>query len=256
MKLLFPLMMSLLLMTVLLPTSESRAVEFFSHSQRTRTKCSLPKQNYNYNGNTWPFTGPSKFGATAIAVAATDPTDLQQAKRVKPFHFRTRRLVVDHLTLDQVGLAIDTSGRIYASGRISHSGGDGGLIGNNVTVRIRAYVSHTTVAAPVLTGPPVAVVELNPAPIVIVPSGPAELDTENPPTVVAVEEIPIATPNSVTRIPPDAYRVWSSEHKFWVSRGRPQHVTLAERGEPMSALRHHFDQITHLEVELEYQRDR
>lgn len=245
-------MMSFLLLTVLLPTRPSGAIDFFSHSQRTRTKCSLPKQNYNYSGNVWPFTGPSKFGATAIAVAATDPTDIQRAERVKPFHFRTRRLIVDHLTLDQVGLAIDTNGRIYASGRISHSGGDGGLIGNNVTVpHIRAYVSHTTVAAPVLTGPPVAVVES-----IRTPSAPGELDAENRPTVVEVQEIPIATPNSVTRIPPDAYRVWSSERKFWVSRGRPQHVTLAEHGEPVSGLRHHFDQITHLEVELEYQRDR
>ncbi len=134
MKLLLISMMSFLLLTVLLPTRPSGAIDFFSHSQRTRTKCSLPKQNYNYSGNVWPFTGPSKFGATAIAVAATDPTDIQRAERVKPFHFRTRRLIVDHLTLDQVGLAIDTNGRIYASGRISHSGGDGGLIGNNVTV--------------------------------------------------------------------------------------------------------------------------
>ena len=256
MKLLLTSMMSFLLLTVLLPTRPSGAIDFFSHSQRTRTKCSLPKQNYNYSGNVWPFTGPSKFGATAIAVAATDPTAIMERKTVKPFHFRTRRLIVDHLTLDQVGLAIDANGRIYASGRISHSGGDGGLLGNNVTLRIRAYVSHTTVAKPNLTTAAPAAAVANPTTTAMIPSALPVPDEELLPQPTTEIELPIATPNSVTRIPPDAYRVWSSERKFWVSRGRPQQVTLAEHGEPVSGLRHHFDQITHLEVELEYQRDR
>ncbi len=210
----------LMLLALSLPSPQSSGAAdwFFSHRQRARTKCALPKHDYNHNS--WPFTTDRKFGATAIAVAATD-ADLK--KTVKPFHFRATALTVQHLVLDQLGLSLDKNGRLYATGRFTHTGGDGGLIGANVTVRIRAYVAHTAAAAPAIT---------------------------------TAADLPVATPNRVTRLPPDAYRVWSCERKFWVSRGRPQYVSLDNPGEPLGALRHHFDEITHLEVELEYERDR
>ncbi len=166
------------------------------HCQRTCNRCCIPKHNYGHD--------TPRFGATEFAVAnAVD--GLQR----KPFHFRATALKVDHLLLDQVGLVIyKDQGKLVATGRITHSGGDGGLIGNNVTIRIRAYAAAS------------------------------------------------ADP---TQIPPDAVVVWESEHNLWVSRGRPQHISLVPtpkylpESEKLGLV---FDQITHLEIELEYQRDR
>ena len=239
----------------------------FSSRQRARTKTHLPStknslSKYDYGYNTWPYTSPQVFQATEMAVAATDPTNA--GKSVKPFHFRATAMTVDHITLDEVGITLyKTGGRLFATGRITHTGGDGGLIGNNVTIRMRAYVASTAAAAPkiiVVTTPPAA----QPAPVPAANGLPSPIDAEG--TTIEgddaeaeVKEIPIATPNVVTRIPPDAYLVWKSEQKLWVSRGRPHHVQLAPSAASRTdreTLTHHFGEITHIEVELEYRRDR
>lgn len=169
------------------------------HWQRTCNRCCVPKHDYGYDT---PRFGATKF---AVANAAVGQGGLQR----KPFHFRATALKVDHLQLDQVGLAIyKAEGKLVATGRITHSGGDGGLIGNNVTIRIRAYVASSA-------------------------------DT--------------------FQIPPDAVVVWESEQNLWVSRGRPQYISLvpAPNYLPQSKqLKLHFDEITHLDVEMEYRRDR
>lgn len=200
---------------------------FFSHRQRTRSIDTL--SNYGYGRSTWPFTVESKFGTSAIAVAATESTD--HAIKKKPFHLRATALTIDHLTLDEVGLTLyGSSGQLFASGRFTHSGGDGGLIGNNVTVRIHAYVAHPTTA-------------------LRLESSLAEIENQ----------ITVTSPNDVNQIPPDAFRVCTCERKLWVSRGRPQHVSLVDptrMTENQLKLRRHFDEITHIKLELEYQRDR
>jgi hypothetical protein len=231
------LVSSAILLSDLLLAPVSAGDHFFSNRQRSRTNCFL---KHDYSDSRWPFTEQRYFRKTVIAVAATDPTKAGNVR--KPFHFRATALTVDHVTLDQVGLAlIKADGTLYATGRITHSGGDGGLIGNNLIIRIRAYVS--------------------PAGLTTISSG-ATGRTVNAAGIVVEDEndvIPLATPNEVTRIPPDAYRVWETEHKFWVSRGGPHHVKLApnaDRMEDRVTLQDHFDDITHLEVELAYQRDR
>ena len=198
---------------------------FFSNRQRTRTKCCL---THDYSDSRWPFTVPRYVRKTVIAVAATDPT--LAGKDRKPFHFRATALELDQLRLDQVGLFLDrTTCQLHATGRITHEGGDGGLIGNNIIVRVRAYASPTGLT---------------------VPGGI---------TSVGDTAVLVATPNEVTRIPPDAYRVWESKHETWVSRGGPHHIRLApdaDIGWARAVLKEHFDDITHIEVELAYQRDR
>ena len=202
--------------------------DLFRHQQRTRTKQHLPAHDYDHDA--WPFTTRRSFQVTGIAVAATNP--IPQAKNRKPFHFRAIALKLDQITLDQVGLSLYRSevpypsAQLFATGRISHNGGDGGLIGNNVTIRVRAFASPTAATA---------------------------LQTE---TNV---ELPIATPNQVTQIPPDACVVWSSENHIWVDRGGPHAISLVPQGEKFldcEKLYDYFADITHLQVELEYQRDR
>ena len=205
MRPLYITMVSLLLAVLPWPAAPVSAGKLYWHRQCTPTKCCLPDRDYGKS--VWPFSTPHSFGATEIAVAnaAVGVGDLRHL----PFHFRDLVLTADHLTLDQVGLAIyETRGRLLATGRITHNGGDGGLIGSNVTIRIRAYVASS------------------------------------------------ADPN---QIPPDAVVVWKSERKVWISRNRPQHISLVPTGlhfpQP-EELNRHFNQITHLEVELEYEKDR
>jgi hypothetical protein len=70
--------------------------------------------------------------------------DLVRRVARKPFHFTTAALVANNATLEQVGLTIYDTGRISATGRISHDGGpDGSLGGANVNVILRAYASPT-----------------------------------------------------------------------------------------------------------------
>ncbi len=229
--------------------------DLFGHQQRTRTKQCLPA--YNYGQGVWPFTTPSSFQVTEIAVAARNP--ILAAENRKPFHFRTLALHLDQLTLEQVGLSLHRtergfpSAQIFANGKITHNGGDGGLIGNNVTIRIRAYASPTaakvsTSAARVLTSARIAsnTATTEPAAAAISPE-------------MVVAELQIATPNEVEQIPPDAYVVWSSKNDIWVSRGGPHAISLVPLETTLSSrenLYDYFDEITHLEVELEYHRDR
>lgn len=60
------------------------------------------------------------------------------------------------------------------------------------------------------------------------------------------DELPLNTP-----------MLWQSRHRLWVSRHQPQVISLTE-AHPTQAtvLRRNFNQITHLEVELEAERDR
>ena len=158
----------------------------------------------------------------SVAHRTIDATDFAVANAAvgtavnhhKPFHFRATKLEIDHIRLDKIGLAIykfpsstkSSLGKIVGMGRISHDGGDGGMKGSNVTIRIRAYVA------------------------------------------------PEADPN---QIPPDAFVVWESRQNLWVSRGKPQFVPLvAENSSQSEKLNMYFAEITHLEVELEYQLDR
>ncbi len=169
------------------------------HWQRTCRRCCLPKHNYGAD--------TPRFSAIEFAVA--EPATGTAARLRKPFQFRATSLEVDHLRLEQIGLVLyQTDGRLVATGRITHSGGDGGLIGNNVTIRIRAFV---------------------------------------------------AASNDPTRIPPDAVAIWTTEHELWVPRGGPQAIELVPTSKQLhqsERLKAHFEDITHLEVELNYRRDR
>jgi len=167
------------------------------HWHRTCNRCTIPKHNYGHDN---PRGGVTGF---AVANAVVERGSLI----LKPFHFRAIALKLDHLSLDQVGLAIDKAeGRLIASGRITHDGGDGGLIGSNVVIRIRAYAASSA-------------------------------DT--------------------VQIPPDAVVVWDTETSLWVPRGQ-KHISLTPALEKQNRLelQRNFDIITHLEVEMEYSRDR
>lgn len=176
----------------------AQAGKIYYHQQRTRTRCELPKHQY---GEDTPRVSGAQF---AIFDAAAEG----DSKR--PGHFRATNLTVDQLRLDQVGLTLvnTPSTPIIATGRITHDGGDGGLIGNNVVIRLTAYIA------------------------------------------------PTADP---TRIPADSIFVWESERELWVPRGRPMQISLTrplDKCRNLEDLRQNFANITHLEVELSYLRDR
>src|SRR5205807_1961674 len=60
--------------------------------------------------------------------------------RRKRFLLDATAIVADPVRLDQVQLAVYETGRVAASGRILHPGGPNpGLLGNNITIRVRAY---------------------------------------------------------------------------------------------------------------------
>jgi len=174
------------------------AVQAEIHWHHTCNRCTIPKHNYGHDNARGTVTG------FAVANSVVEKGTLTR----KPFHFRAIALKLDHLSLDQVGLAIDKAqGRLIASGRITHDGGDGGLIGSNVVIRIRAYAAAS--ADPI-------------------------------------------------QLPPDAVVVWESEYSLWVPRGQ-KHISLApapEKQKRSLELQRNFDIITHLEVEMEYSRDR
>jgi hypothetical protein len=227
--------LSLVLVVLLSSINDVSGVDLFPHRQRSRTQTYLPR--YNYDQSAWPYTSPNSYKGIAFGVAATVPNSIQPA--IKPFHFRATGIQVRHLTLDQVGLAMyrwdgrhpDLTRQVVATGRITHDGGDGGLVGSNVTIRLRAYVSHVAAQA----------------------SGVSDLQA------ITTGDFPLASPNEVSRLPPDAFMVWSSEQRVWIPRGGPHSLSLVPTGENFpnfGQLIHHFDEITHLEVEMEYRPDR
>ncbi|PHS15763.1 MAG: hypothetical protein COA78_04790 [Blastopirellula sp.] len=191
---------------IALSVSPVHAGDLFFSRQTTCNKHCLDSL-YNYQHDT------PRFSNTEFAVAK-QPNKGSGAVEHKPFHFRATKLDVDHLHLDQVGLSIyrfdnttkTSHGTIVASGRILNDGGDGGIIGSNVTIRIRAYIA----------------------------------DNADP-----------------VRVPPDAFMIWESEHNLWVSRGNAQKFSLIPKTltQP-EKLSTHFDEITHLVVEMEYRKDR
>ena len=188
---------------IVLSIGVQSAIRAEIHWQRACNKGCIPqKPSYSRNyGHDTP-----RFGATEFAVANKDTGQGGQLR--KPFHFRALALKVDHLQLDQVGLAIyKAEGKLVATGRITHNGGDGGLIGSNVTIRIRAFAAASA---------------------------------------------------ETFQIPPDAVVLWESEHNLWVSRGGPQSISLVPEQNYLtqSQMMQHFEEITHLEVTMEYRRDR
>ena len=140
----FTIVTALLITPALLIESGS-AVEFYSLRAKAKTKRCLP--NHAYGDSAPPFTLPRGAISKVIAVAATDPTEV--GKQRKTFHFRALAMQADQLRLDQVGLALyGAKGQLFASGRLSCGPGDGGIIGGHAVIRLRAYVSYTTAAAP------------------------------------------------------------------------------------------------------------
>jgi hypothetical protein len=122
-----------------------------TNRQRTRSRTTIPNHNYGHDSvrfSVRQFAVADQFGDRAVVPNALN--------NLKPFHFRSTAVALHHLRLDEVGLAIDRlDGRMIATGRITHDGGDGGMIGSNVTVRVRALMARTADVAQI---PPDSVV--------------------------------------------------------------------------------------------------
>lgn len=176
-----------------------------TNRQRACSRGGVANRNYGHDA-----VIASQRGFAVANQSIVLPNSLQ-----RPFHFRSLNIDLAHMQLHHVGLAIDGhQGNLMASGRISHNGGDGGMKGSNVMVRIRAFV-----ATP--------------------------------------ENASLLTPDA-RQIPPDAVAVWECEQKIWVPAG-DHHFTLVPKiqsTEQRQILRNYFSTITHLELELEYLRDK
>jgi hypothetical protein len=191
------------------------ASRIFCSSTQIRSRCQLPGYAYGHD-NPRHFASVVAF---ALPVDVTSETllstyDLDAQRSVAPgdiyavsrkkFHFPASSLDVENVSLSQVGLFLYQSGQIVATGRIFHNGGPfGDVLGNRVTIRVRAY------------------------------AGPQEMG------------VPFA----------DAPMLWQWDHDMWARRGASQLISFApDYPEPL--LRRHFNEITHIEVELEYRNDR
>lgn len=200
---------------------------------RAPVTCGIPRHHYAEDV-------PVRGGAI-IAIARPEPppavklyarTGLEQTVERKTFDFPVTALVVDHIVLDRVGLDLFQNGQMVCTGTLRHSGGPlGNLVGNNVTIRLRAFAG----------------VKLN-------------------------EGIPPQSPLH------NAAMLWESERTLWLPRDRTMAISLLPtqqcgpnrdghtRVELRSELpgqhaltetvRRNFDQLTHLEVVLEYTLDR
>jgi hypothetical protein len=107
----------------------------FTNRQPACTRSCIPNRNYGHNS--------AQASVREFAVANA-PAILPGSVK-KPFHFRELKLDLAHLQLSEVGLTIDgIEGNLIASGRLAHSGGDGGMKGSNVMIRIRAFIATST----------------------------------------------------------------------------------------------------------------
>lgn len=189
----------------------------FGHHYRTRSRRCLPGGKYGHDVD--------RFGNAVIAAAdpvrdvvwqETEAETVNGATRhvtrpltvqLKPFSIRVSGIEVDHITLDQIGLHLYSTGKLVATGRIRHDGGpDAVLRSNQVAIRLHAY---TAIGDRV------------------------EMDLADTPAV------------------------WSSQKELRVSQGRPNVIQLTPAAQAVyPKLRLHFNQITHIKVELDYRRDR
>ncbi len=205
--------------------------DLFCSGQRTCSRACLPKHAYGHDDR-------SVAGSILAVAPVGQPTQTNQffpaadadgklkarAIRRKIFTPAVASLTVDHVKLQRISLALYDDGQLDCTGGLSHDGGpNGALLGNRVTIRVRAYAG--------------------------VPQHP-NVDNAAP-------------------------LMWETTRELWSSRRRPVAISLVPgiasarlpHGEQIEfftrgnssladAVRRHFDEITHLEVELEYRKDR
>lgn len=213
------------------PFVTTAAGQVFRHRQRTYNSCCLPLHHYGHDDQrlTASTIAAAPAGGTTTVNQFTGETDAKgdlKPKMVqkKIFTPLVPSLTVAHVGFSKLSLSIYNTGVAECTGTISNSGGpQGALMGSNVTIYLRAYAGvpqHPNVA--------------NAAPM-----------------------------------------LWETTHKLWVSRGPSQAISLLPgtatttylNGDRISftaggtsslreEVRRRFDQITHLEVELQYHKDR
>lgn len=190
--------------------------------QRPVNRHSVPCYCYGFDD---PRPSTALVAVASVDQPAIVPGMTFQGRPVqrKVFALALPALTNDQLHLSRISLALYDNGQIVATGKLEHDGSPNRAIqGNNVTIRVRAFAS-----TPQFKG------ELNNAPM-----------------------------------------LWQTERKIWATRNRPQMVSLVplpgDRFTEHSAMRYnvppessfdelirqHFNEITHLEIELEYRRDR
>lgn len=153
--------------------------------------------------------------------AANQPAPATQLQR-KLFTLATPTLAVDQVRLSRISLALYSDGSAACTGLVEHTGGpNGDLLGNEVTVRIRAFAG-----TPQYRG--------------------------------ALDNAPM---------------LWATESTFWLNRQEPTMISLLPTADPPgsgkffssivpqqaslpAAVQSHFNEITHLEVQIEYRTNR
>jgi len=113
------------------------------HTQRTWNKHGIPAANYTeVMLSTSVATLPGV--TTTIAIPGKAETLLG-----KIFRLNTPTVQLDHIRLDQAGLAIQENGQLQFSARLLNQGGkQGELLGNNVTVVLRAHAGQNSEGPP------------------------------------------------------------------------------------------------------------
>ena len=151
----------------------------FHHRQKTLTRCGIPCHAYGKDSEAArgialasadepPRTVKGLEGlpqrpigrvdtrATELEEIPTPPltridaSALSDSVSRKAFHVHATAITAAATSLQQMAISLYSSGQLQTSGRLVHTGGpDGGLLGNNVSIRLRAY------AAPAVPNPQV-----------------------------------------------------------------------------------------------------
>ncbi len=196
----------------------------FANRQRVPNRCGLPAYAYSQGGERTAVSTLAIASERPVAAsedAADDGTTDSRRMRFLPAE---PSLKIENVQLQQIALELHSSGRLTCTGRISHDGGpEGALLGANVAIRVRAYAGT---------------------------SQHANVDV-------------------------DAVMLWETTHVLWVGRNQPRVISLLpatyslcyRNGDQARFTSHtncdlarlakrHFPEVTHLQVELEYRKDR
>jgi len=134
------------------------------HSQPACNKHCIPPGEYaeaspSQTVATLPGTTPIEVGKkdavktdSAVPPVAEEGkilTNIKEALNRKTFRLSAPNIQVDHISLDQVALAIYDTGKVAFSGRLFNQGGkQKELLGNNVKVTLRAYAGQNNEGTP------------------------------------------------------------------------------------------------------------
>jgi hypothetical protein len=120
------------------------------HTQRTWNRHCIPSgQNYTEAAVPTAMVTVATLPAVPVSTAQVNNAGVSSTWISKIYHLSASAVRIDHIQLDQIGLAMDQGGQLSFSGRLYNQGGKNGeLLGNNVKVVLRAFGGQSNEGTP------------------------------------------------------------------------------------------------------------